>query len=159
MNEMMIKENEKVIVDPVTNNQIDINSFNGDLFSHLQDNPDVWLRSTSFDGLGRRVETSELIGKKVYFFDCEVIDYDLIDKKSLESKHFHYSAWRGILEESGESIVYLGGTKLTKLADDLVLPENANILEAVRNKGAHLYFPPMKDLGGGRQFCNPDLIP
>lgn len=160
--------NRELPVDPVKTMK-ESGQFNAELFAMIAANPNAFLRKTPFDGLGRVVKSEELEEKKVYFFDCAIIDFEGVDPKKPprdpknpapeELKRFHYSAWRGILEETGESIVYSAGYKLTNLAENLLNGENEAAYNAVREKGIHLYFPKMRRLANGHTMMDPDLIP
>lgn len=159
MNEIIKQSTELTVTNPLTG-EVFVPQYNAEIFEGLNDNPDVWYRSTSFDGQGRLVDTDELLGKRVYFFACEMIDYDAINKKSNQSEHYHYSAWWGVLEETGEAIIYRAGIKLTRLADYLLNPANSDKLAAVNAKGVHFYFPTkLKTLPNGNNYCDPALIP
>lgn len=158
-NEIIKQSTEITVTNPMTG-EIFQPQYNDVLFAALQENPDVWYKSTSFDGQGRLIDTEELLGKKVYFFACELIDYEAIDKKTEKKESYHYSAFWGVLEETGEAIIYRAGTKLTRLAEYLLDPQNADKLAAVNAKGAHFYFPAkLKTLPNGNTYCDPALIP
>lgn len=159
MNEMVKQSNEITVVNPLTG-QVFSPSYNAEVFEALNDNPDVWYKSTSFDGQGRLVDTNELLGKKVYFFACEIIDYNVQDKKDNRSVPHHFSAWWGVIEETGEAIIYRAGIKLTRLAEYLLNPANSEKLQAVNSKGLHFHFPTkLKMLPNGNNYCDPALIP
>lgn len=171
MENQIVNPNTSIAITPVDpiNAIKESGAFNAELFEAVAANPESFLRKTPFDGLGRKVTSEELEGKKVYFFDCAILDYEALDPDKSHDpnnltpedlKHYHYSAWRGVLDDgSGESIIYCAGTKLTKLADLLLNGQNDNAYNAVREKGAHLYFPKMRRLANGRTFMDPDLIP
>lgn len=167
-NTIIKTSNQTLATDPVKAMR-ESGQFNAELFAMVSANPDAFQRKTPFDGLGRSVKTEELEEKKVYFFDCAILDFDSVDPQNPprdpqhptvdEIKHYHYSVWRGILEDTGESIIYSAGTKLTQLAECLLNGENEAAYNAVREKGAHLYFPKMRRLANGHTFMDPDLIP
>lgn len=159
MNEMVKQSNEITVVNPLTG-QVFNPAYNAEVFEALNDNPEVWYKATSFDGQGRLISTDELLGKRAYFFACEMIDYDAVDKKSQKREHYHFSAWWGVLEETGETIIYRAGIKMTRLAEYLLDPANADKLQAVNTKGVHFYFPAkLKTLPNGNNYCDPALIP
>lgn len=167
-NNIIKTTNQELPQDPIKKMR-ESGQFNAELFAMIAANPEAFLRKTPFDGLGRVVKSEELEGKRVYFFDCAIIDFEAVDPKKSprdpkhpapeDLKHYHYSAWRGILEETGESIVYSAGYKLTNLAENLLNGENEAAYNAVREKGIHLYFPKMRRLVNGNSFMDPDLIP
>lgn len=159
MNEIMKQSTEIEVVNPLTGDVFKP-EYNAEIFSALSDNPEVWYKSTSFDGQGRLVSTEELLGKRTYFFACEVIDYDCLNKKTNQPENHHFSAWWGVIEDTGEVIIYRAGIKLTRLAEYLLDPDNSDKLKAVNAKGLHFSFPAkLKTLPNGNNYCDPSLIP
>lgn len=152
------KVEKSSVVNPLTQEFAE-KKYNGELFEFLLNNPDAFLRKSSFDGLGEWVKTGDLENSTAYLFACEILDYDVADAKSGEIKHSHYSVWLGVREPDGLRFIYAAGMKLTGLAEKLLEPQNELTLKAVNDKGIHVKFPAVKRLANGNNFMDPDIIP
>lgn len=131
----------------------------GELLQLVKENPDAFLRKSSFDGLGEWVKSEDLEECTAFLFDCEILDYNAVDPKTKEEKHYRYSVWLGVRESDDLSFIYAAGSKLTQLAELLLNGDNDKTLAAVREKGAHVKFPKMRRLSNGNNFMDVQLIP
>lgn len=115
-----------------------------EFLNFLQNNPEIFLRKSSFDGMGEPFTSDDLEGEKAWLYECEMLDYDGLDKDTGEIKHFRYSVWLGVRESDNISFVYSAGKQLTELCESLILPENKAVKDAVSEKGIHVIFNMIK---------------
>lgn len=126
----------------------------------LQKNPEIFLRKSSFDGMGEPLTSDDLDGEKAFLYECEILDYDAPNKDTGELEHFHYSVWLGVRDRDNLSFVYSAGKQLTELAEALILPENATVKEDVSARGIHVIFNMIKLKSDPKKsFMKVDVIP
>lgn len=126
----------------------------------LQENPDIFLRKSSFDSMGVPFTSNDLDGEKAWLYECEMLDYDAPNKDTGELEHYHYSVWLGVRERDDVSFVYAAGKQLTELCESLILPENKAVKDDVSEKGIHVVFKMIKLKSDAKKsFMKVDVIP
>lgn len=126
----------------------------------LQKNPEIFLRKSSFDGMGEPFTSEDLNGEKAFLYECEILDFDAPNKDTGEMKHFHYSVWLGVRDRDERAFVYSAGKQLTELAEALILSENEAVRRDVSERGIHVVFSLIKLKSDPKKsFMKVDVIP
>lgn len=128
--------------------------------SFLETHPDIFLRKSSFDGMGVPFNSDDLDGHTAFLYECEILDYDALNPDTGAFDHYHYSVWLGVRDFDLTSFVYSAGKQLTELAEALVLPENKAVKDDVSEKGIHVKFGMIKLKSDPKKsFMKVDVIP
>lgn len=126
----------------------------------LQKNPEIFLRKSSFDGMGVPFTSDDLDGEKAWLYECEMLDYDAPNKDTGDLEHYHYSVWLGVRERDNIAFVYAAGKQLTELCESLILPENEAVKNDISEKGIHVVFKKIKLKSDAKKsFMKVDVIP